>query len=363
MDILQKAKILGNAGRYDSCGPKQCEVNVKNSLKGLYHAKSENPNCIMLKTLMTNACNMDCKYCPNSTYCEKKNIVSYKPEELQMVFNKIRKEHNAQGIFLSSGIMGNADKSTEKMIEAIKLIRKNFNGYVHFKVLPGTSYELIKEASELSNRMSINIEAPNKSIINELSTTKEFKKDILKRQAWIKNLNVSQSTQMIVNELMTDKEIVNMVDWQYKKMELKRVYYSAFKPIKGTPLQNKLPESIKRENRLYNVDALFRIYNYKKKEFLSIMDNGMLPKIDPKLAIANELFKERLEINDISFNELIKIPGIGLKSAEKIINFREKNKFKSFNDFNKKLNLGSYFEKAKPFLTINGEKQKLLMDY
>jgi predicted DNA-binding helix-hairpin-helix protein len=363
MDILEKARILGNAGQYDSCGPKQCEVRVKNSLGGLYHAKSENKNCVMLKTLMSNACSFDCKYCSNSTHCEKKNIVSYTPNELNLVFNKIRKEHKANGLFLSSGIRGNPDKATEQMIEALKLVRKNFNGYIHFKVLPGTSYHLIKQASELSNRMSINIEAPNKSIINELSTTKEFKTDILRRQAWIKNLNMSQSTQMIVNELMTDKEIVNMVNWQYNEMKLKRVYYSAFKPVKGTPFENKLPESMKRENRLYNVDALFRLYNYNKKEILSVMDNGMLPNIDPKLAIARNLFKDKIEINDASFDELIKIPGIGLNSAEKIIFFRENNKFKSFNDFNRKLNLGSYIERAKPFLTINGERQKVLMDY
>jgi predicted DNA-binding helix-hairpin-helix protein len=153
-----------------------------------------------------------------------------------------------------------------------------------------------------------------------------------------------------------------MVNWQYQKMKLKRVYYSAFKPVKGTPFENKLPESLKRENQLYNVDALFRVYNYKKKEILSVMDNGMLPKIDPKLAIARNLFHDRIEINDASFNELIKIPGIGLNSAEKIINFKEKNKFKSFNDFNK-LSLGSYIEKAKPFLTINGERQKKINEF
>ena len=363
MDILEKAKILGNAGQYDSCGPKNCEIKVKNSLGGLYHAKSEDPNCVMLKTLMSNACNQDCKYCPNSTHCEKKNIASYTPQELNLVFNKVRKDLKVNGLFLSSGIIGDADKATEKMIEGLKLIRKNFKGYVHFKVLPGTSYELIKQASELSNRMSINIEAPNKGIINEFSTTKEFKTDILRRQAWIKNLKKSQSTQMIVNNLMSDKEIVNMVNWQYDKMKLKRVYYSAFKPIKGTPLQNKPAESIYRENKLYNVDALFRLYNYKKKEILSIMDNGMLPNIDPKLAIAKNLFKDRIEINDATYEDLIKIPGIGLISAEKIISFKEKNKFKSFNDFNKKIKLGSYIEKAKPFLTINGERQKLLMDF
>jgi predicted DNA-binding helix-hairpin-helix protein len=244
MDILKKANILGNAGQYDSCGPKQCEVKVKNSLGGLYHAKSENPNCVMLKTLMSNSCNFDCKYCSNSTHCEKKNIVSYKPEELKLIFDKIRKNLKVNGLFLSSGIMGNSDKATEKMIEGVKLIRKKFDGYIHFKVLPGTSYHLIKQASELSNRMSINIEAPNKNIINELSSTKEFKTDILRRQTWIKNLKMSQSTQMIVNELMTDKEIVNMVNWQYQKMKLKRVYYSAFKPVKGTPFENKLPDRL-----------------------------------------------------------------------------------------------------------------------
>jgi predicted DNA-binding helix-hairpin-helix protein len=306
---------------------------------------------------MSNDCKYDCKYCTN---CGGKNKVEFKPDELAKVFDHLKKQLNLNGLFLSSGITSDADTTTEKMIEAVKLVRNkyNFNGYVHFKVIPGTSYELIKQASELSSRMSVNLEAPNKQTLDEFSSCKDFKSDILRRQAWVKRMGLpaGQSTQVIVSEHSTDKDIVKMVDWQYNKMQLKRFYFSAFQPVKGTAFENVKAEPLSRQNHLYNVDFLLRKYQFKTKELFSIMDDGMLPNKDPKLALALQNYDGALDINEASYSELLRIPGIGPTTAMKLV----KSKVKKMEDFFK---LGGHLKRAAPFISINGKRQASLAEF
>jgi len=359
MDILEKAKILTNSGEYDSCGPKACEVRVKKGLGGIYHAKAEHKTCRLFKTLMTNNCSFDCKYCANAKTCGKK--IEYNPQELGKIFMHLHDTLDVHGLFLSSGIGLDPDKTTEKMLEAVKILRfqYKFRGYVHFKILPGTSYHLIQQAAELSTRMSINIEAPNKGILNELSSCKDYKIDILRRQVWISKFNLSggQTTQLILNKLSTDKDIMKMMDWEYDKLNLRRIYFSAFKPIKGTALENEEPEPLLRQNHLYNVDFLRRRYGFKLKEFDLIMENEMLPSEDPKLALAKATFDGAVDINEAPYEELIRIPGIGPKTAEKIVNG---NKIRKYEDLHK---LGGWVKRAKPFIEVNGKRQKMLCEF
>ncbi len=361
MNTLDKAKILSKAGHYDSCGPKMCEVNVNQGLGGIYYAKAEHETCRIFKTLMDNNCSFDCKYCANSNKCTKTKA-SYEPEELATLFNHLHKNLDVKGLFISSAVAGNPDKVTEKMIDAVKIVRNkyNFKGYVHFKVLPGTSYDLVKQASELSNRMSINIEAPNKEVLSELSTCKNYHSDLLKRQAWISKLGLrsGQSTQMIINDMATDKDVLKMTNWEYDSMKLKRVYYSAFHPVKGTPLENAKPESLTRQNRLYNVDFLMRDYNFKIKEFDTIMQDEMLPQEDPKLALAKANFDKSVDINEAEYEELIRVPGIGPKTANKLLNKKEK-----ITKYEQLKKLGGWIERAKPFIEIDGKRQTSLLQF
>lgn len=364
MNLLEKAKILSHAGNFDSCGPKSCEVRVKNGLGGIYYAKAENKTCRMFKTLMDNSCSFDCKYCENACSNAKKKA-SYEPEELAKIFHYLHKTIAVEGLFLSSGVAGNPDKVTEKMIESVKILRTkyNFNGYVHFKVLPGTSYELVKQASQLATRMSINLEAPNKGVLSELSTCKDYKIDILKRQAWISRLNLSggQTTQMIINNLATDKDVLKMTDWEYSTLNLRRVYYSAFRPIKGTQLENEKPASPLRQNHLYNVDFLMRSYGYKVKEFEKIMDDGMLPNEDPKLALAKATFDSPLDINEASYEELIRIPGIGPETARRIVEARISHE--KITRYEQLHNFGAFIDRAKPFILVDGKRQAMLSEF
>lgn len=360
MNTYEKAMILGDAGRYDSCGPKMCEVNVKSGLGGIYHAKAEHKTCRIFKTLMDNTCKFDCKYCGNSSSCQRKKA-AYEPKELSGLFNHLNKRLDVEGLFLSSGIGSDPDKTTENMIESVEDLRykKGFKGYVHFKVLPGTSYHLMKRAAALATRMSINLEAPNKGVMSELSSCKDYKIDILRRQSWISRFNLKggQSTQMIINNMSTDKDVLKMAGWEYDKMELRRVYYSSFRPVKGTPLEKEKAEPLSRQNRLYNVDFLRRDYGIDFKELNRIMEDGMLPKEDPKLALAKADFEGRIDINEASYEELIRVPGIGPKTAQNIIAQKRVRRFSDLARY------GARVEIAKPFIEIEGKRQMSLMEF
>lgn len=357
MEILEKANILAKAGEYDSCGPKSCQIKMEKGLGGIYNAKSENKNCRLLKTVMDNNCSQDCKYCPNANH-KAKQKASFEPKELASLFNYLVKEQDIHGLFLSSGIPKDPNQQTEKMLQTVKLLRFNYNyhGYIHFKILPGTNFELVKQASELCQRLSVNIEAPNQSILSELSTTKDYQLDIIKRQKWIKYLKPTggQTTQLIVTQETTDKEIIKSIDWQYKELEIKRLYFSAFKPIKDTPLENKEKCPEHRQNHLYNIDFLLRQYNFKIEEFNPILKNDFLPNEDPKLALAKSL--EIKDINELTYEELLRIPGIGPKTAKKI-------KERKIKDNKQLYSLGKTTKRSLPFIKLNNQTQSKLSNF
>lgn len=361
MTLLEKVNLLGAAGRYDSCGPRACEVQVTRGLGGIYTARAEHKSCRLFKTLLDNDCSFDCKYCPNAQGCGRRRA-SYQPAELARVFDLLHRHLKVDGLFLSSSVAGDPDEVTERMLETVRLLRHKyaFHGYVHFKVLPGTSYELIKQASELATRLSINLEAPNRHVLAELAPCKDFTNDILRRQRWISQLTVpgGQTTQLMINDLATDKEILQMVDWEYRALHLKRVYYSAFKPVKGTPLEHETPGSVLRQHRLYNVDFLLRVYGYQLSEFEPVLHEGMLPREDPKLALARATFDAPVDLTEASYEDLIRIPGIGPRTARKLLT--RKGKITRYEQLQQ---LGGAVKRAQPFIELNGRRQTVLSQF
>ena len=366
MNTLEKARVLGAAGKYDVCGGEICKpptfTNGLQNLPGIIKAKAQSGQaCSMLKTLYTNACNFDCKYCANRAGNCQKKITQYNPPELANLFMTLVHKRIVTELFLSSGVAGDSDKTTQGMLDTVRIIRPryHFQGYIHFKVLPGTSYDLIKQASQFASRMSINVEAPSKARLNELSSVKEMNTDIIQRQAWIKRMNLrsGQTTQMIIGANdETDLEVMRMARWEYENMKLRRVYYSAFSPVKNTPLENRQQESQTRANHLYNADWLLREYNYKLREIKEILEEEMLPDKDPKIALAEKTLNEPVNIEDASYEELIRVPGIGLKTAQKIIEIRESKKL----DSKIMKRNGVIMSRAAPFIKINGMMQKRL---
>ncbi|MFX0015940.1 MAG: putative DNA modification/repair radical SAM protein [Promethearchaeota archaeon] len=380
--LERKIEILGDASKFDVCASMASPRNVSGVNRignpdkvGICHAFAPDGRCISLfKVLMTNHCIYDCKYCVNS--CGKaKEKVMFEPVELARAFTGLYIRNYVEGLFLSSGVWRSATETTEKMIEALMLIRHkyHFQGYIHLKILPGTDKEYIYQLMELADRVSLNVELPSASRLNEVSSMKNYDTDIIRCQEiiyqYIKKglVPAGQTTQFIIGTTEeSDQEIVERLYWEYKRLDLKRAYFSAFTPIKGTPLEDKKVSETyhqRRENFLYRVDWLFRRYKYEIESIYSIMtDQGMIPlNIDPKilLALNDDIFP--LDVNKASYSELLRVPGIGEVSARRIINLRKvNNKIHSYKDLQR---LGVVVRRAKSFLTINGKRQTRIREF
>lgn len=351
--IESKVNTLMQANHHDTCGPKS-----RPDLGAIYHSKNNRKGCLLFKTLYTNACINDCSYCINTSKDKKQ---SYTPKELSETFINLYKNNLVEGLFLSSAIPKDSGKIMEDMLSTVELIRYkyHFNGYIHMKILPGATYDNIKRASRLAQRLSINIEAPNADRLSDLSSTKDYKIDILRRQRWLKNMNLphGHTTQFIVGAAgETDLEILNMLDYEYNNLDLTRGYFSAFTPCEKTALENKEKTPKLRETRLYNTDFLLRKYNYKIKDIEEVLDdNNNLRTEDPKVLIAKNQIKKPLDINSATYSDLVRIPGIGEITAKRIIHKRKTCPIKRRLDLK---NAGVIIKRADPFLKINGWSQK-----
>jgi putative DNA modification/repair radical SAM protein len=374
MNTLEKVKVLGEAGRWDTCASTASKRPVVGmdrvgnvAAGGICHSFTPDGRCVSLyKTLMTNDCALDCRYCQNSTRCGKRRIAEYEPNELAKVFMHLYLTNHVEGLFLSSGISGDADATTEKMLESIRLLRNQyrFQGYVHFKALPGVSRELIKQAGEVSDRLSINLEAPGKSRLAQITDVKDYNVDIIRRQRWIKGVRPpsGQTTQLVVGSAdESDLEILEAARWEYESMRLKRVYYSAFTPIEDTPLADKKETPLQREHRLYQTDFMMRKYGIRLSEFKDIMDDDNLPKGDPKVHLALHSYNGPVDVNEAPYDELIRVPGMGPVTVNRIMDLRRRNV--SITKFSQLKSMGVVLKRATPFIKVNGRVQRRMVDY
>lgn len=368
MSTLHKMKVLTDFAQYDLCDYVNHQKSSQVNLPGIYHATGHNGCQIPLfKTLLTNKCKNDCKYCINQS---KRTFtrLELKPEELAKAFMTYYNKGLVNGLFLSSGIADNEDSTMEKTIETCRCLRKDYgyDDYIHLKIVPGASKDSIKRAMALANRVSINIEAATPSGLAELSSTKDYKKDILKRLHWIDSLenssttypNSTHTTQLIIganNE--TDKEILHRIDKIYKNSKLHSAYYSGFTPVEGTEFEKKDSCNSQRVGRLYNADSLLNDYNYKLKELVFEDDDRLSLDIDPKILAASNMNIFPVEINSAPFIDLIRVPGIGVKSAKKIISIRKKYKFTKKEELKR---LGIAVNRAEKYIKLDGEYQPSL---
>lgn len=369
MDSYQKLMILGEAAKYDVCASTSTPTTKKftsgsiglgnTTPCGVCHSFTPDGRCIsLLKVLLTNICQKDCGYCPNRSARDIERT-SFSPEELAKVFMEFYVRNYVEGLFLSSGVKCNTSVTMDDLIKTIEILRykHKFNGYIHLKILPGASEPQIEAACKLANRVSLNCETPDDKYMKSLSQTKDFNKDILMPISTIKKFihryNVSQSTQFIVGAAgETDFDIINRVSDLYGSYGVKRSYFSAFSPIKNTPLEAVAQTPLKRENRLYQSDFLLRLYGFKVEQLP--FENGLLPKdIDPKLAFAlKNLHLYPVEINKAPMRELLTVPGIGPVSAKRILKLR-----KEFNITSPDMlkNLGVVLKRSLTFLAFRGK--------
>jgi putative DNA modification/repair radical SAM protein len=374
--IREKLNILADAAKYDvSCSSsggtrKNDNKGLGDSHKsGICHTYTEDGRCVsLLKILLTNHCIYDCAFCVSR---KSNNIAraAFTVEEVVSLTINFYRRNFIEGLFLSSGIFKNADFTMERLLRIVKKLRleERFNGYIHLKTIPGASEELVREAGLYADRMSINLEMPTESGLKLLAPEKsheDVKKplDLVQQQIvqfkderkLIKSIPAfvpaGQSTQMVIGASPeTDKDIMHTAAAFYKEFSLKRVYYSGYIPISNDqrlPLLGSPPPLI-RENRLYQTDWLMRFYGFHVNELLNDANPHLDADIDPKLSWAlRNLQYFPVDINTAAYKMILRIPGIGLSSALKIVQARKFGKLRS--DQLKKI--GIAYNKARHFI-------------
>ncbi|MGV0827959.1 putative DNA modification/repair radical SAM protein [Empedobacter brevis] len=376
--INEKLSILADAAKYDvscsSSGSKRKNTNKglgNAAMSGICHSFTEDGRCVsLLKILLTNHCIYDCAFCVSRKSNDVKRAAFTVQEVVDLTINFYRRNY-IEGLFLSSGIFKNADFTMERLLLIAKKLRleENFNGYIHLKTIPGASDELLKEAGLYADRMSINLEMPTEQGLKMVAPEKsheDVKKPLGVIQQQMKEFNAErklikstptfvpagQSTQMVIGATPeNDMQIMYTANQYYNDFKLKRVYYSGFIPINH---QDKMLPSIGtqppllRENRLYQTDWLMRFYQFDVHEILNQQNPHLDTDIDPKLSYAlRNLHLYPIDINTADYHLILRIPGIGVQSAKKIVVARKFGKIYSY----QLKRLGIAYNRAKFFMT------------
>ena len=392
MTILQKLEILSDAAKYDvACTSSGVNrggdgFGIGNTtLAGICHSFSADGRCIsLLKILFTNECIFDCRYCLN----RRSNDIpraSFTPDEICELTIQFYRRNYIEGLFLSSGILHSPTYTMELIYQAIYKLRTvhHFQGYIHVKAIPGADPHLIWKVGLLADRMSINLELPTAEGLRMLAPNKQ-RKHILTPMRMIQNgrkenqndlmlyrhapkfVPAGQSTQMIIGATQeNDYQIISVAENLYQKFDLKRVFYSAFVRVNDDAMLPALPGGppLLREHRLYQADFLLRYYGFAAGELLSEQRPNFNVFLDPKCDWAvRHLEQFPVEINRADYQTLLRVPGIGVKSARRIIGAR-KSASLHFEDFKK---IGVVLKRALYFITCNGRmmyQTKLEEDY
>lgn len=376
-NVLEKLKILAESAKYDvSCASSGTSRLHKNGAIGsaagwgICHSFAEDGRCIsLLKIMLTNYCMFDCAYCINRRSNDIPRATLAVSELVDLTIEFYRRNY-IEGLFLSSGVVRNADYTMERLVRVVKDLRNvyHFNGYIHLKSIPGASQELVNEAGRYADRMSVNIEIPNEKSLQLLAPEKDFK-SVFQPMRYIQQgvlqsaeerkrfrhaprfVPAGQSTQMIIGATPdSDKDILRLTSALYQRPTMKRVYYSGFIPV--NEYDNRLPAlkqpPLVRENRLYQADWLLRFYQFKVDEIVDDAYPDLDLEIDPKLAWAlrhPEAFP--VDINKADYEMLLRVPGLGVKSAKLIVVSRRYSNLGS----EQLKKMGVVMKKARYFIT------------
>lgn len=375
--IINKLATLAESAKYDvSCSSSGVGRKSKvggigsTSSSGICHTFTEDGRCVsLLKIMMTNYCMYDCAYCISRKSNDIKRA-SFSVKELVELTLEFYKRNYIEGLFLSSGVVKSPDHTMERMVRVIKELRTvhKYNGYIHMKSIPGASKELVTQAGLYADRLSVNIEIPTEKNLKFLAPEKdhksvfapmkyiqngvlEYKEEKKKYKSIPKFTPAGQSTQMIIgatNE--TDKDILKVSSLLYMQSSMRRVYYSGFIPV--NPHDNRLPAlqqaPLVRENRLYQADWLMRFYHFTADEIIDDTNPNLDLEVDPKLSWAlrhPEMFP--VDVNTAEYRQIVRVPGIGIKSAKLIIASR---KFGKLDRYQLK-KIGVIIKRAQYFIT------------
>ncbi len=379
-NIISKLGILAESAKYDvSCA--SSGVDKKNNGKlgnsvagGICHTWSSDGRCVsLLKTLLSNDCVYDCAYCVNRSSNDISRT-SFTAEEIARLTIEFYRRNYIEGLFLSSAVEINPNYTMEKILRVLTILRERekFSGYIHVKAIPGADQLLIHKAGLLADRMSVNVELPSEASLKLLAPQKQPKKLFLPMAQIKQSIHRSkeekrrfrnapsfvpagQSTQMIIGATNdSDRSILMTSEKLYKSFEMKRVYYSAYMPVNESKLLPAVQTAppLLREHRLYQADFLLRFYKFTASEILTESESNFDLDFDPKMNWAFRHIGEfPKEINKVSYEELLRIPGIGTISASRIVRQRRLIQVK-FEDLKK---MGVVVKRAKYFITCAGK--------
>jgi putative DNA modification/repair radical SAM protein len=392
MPLTEKLEVLTDAAKYDvACTSSGVDRrgngrSIGNCVAaGICHSFSGDGRCIaLLKILLTNECIYDCKYCRNRNSNDIPRA-TFTPEEICTLTMEFYRRNYIEGLFLSSGIIGNPTFTMELICRTVWLLRNQyrFNGYVHVKTIPGADPEIIEQTGFLADRMSVNLELPTAEGLRSLAPNKHRKSiltpmrqiqnriqvnknDLVRFRSAPKFVGAGQSTQMIIGATPeSDYQIINVAESLYQKFDLKRVFYSAFVNVTGDKSLPALPGGppLLREHRLYQADWLLRFYGFRAEELLDEKRPYFNIMLDPKEDWAvRHLERFPVEVNRAPMEVLLRVPGIGVKSARRIVAARRSGSL-NFQDLKK---IGVVLKRALYFITCSGKMMypvKLEEDY
>ncbi len=346
----------------------------------------------LLKTLLSSACERDCFYCPFRAGRDMRRA-TFKPDEFAALFMNLYRVGAVEGLFVSSGLAGGGVRTQDKLLDTVDILRhrQGFGGYVHLKLMPGAEKDQVLRAMQLADRVSVNLEAPNTDRLSRLAPHKQFIEELMQPLKWVEEIRrtmppphqpwrrpsdyaTTQLSHYATNQLRdykghwpstttqfvaggadeSDLELLTTTDWLVRNLRLKRAYFSAFSPIPDTPLENKAATDPLREHRLYQASFLLRDYGFDLEELPFATDGNLPLPTDPKQAWAeSHLSQTPLELNTADRSQLLRVPGIGPKGAEKIVKARRERRLRDLSMLRK---LGISAERAAPFVLLDGQR-------
>ncbi|MBN2056033.1 radical SAM protein [bacterium] len=372
MERESRFKLLTDDARHDVCADDVAAAMSGEAggagLAGRYRqlgdrftpAKCSAP---LLRILLTNYCEKNCGYCVNRRSANVRRA-SFTPDEMARFFHMIHTRGLVRGLFLSSGIHGNLVRTQDKLLAVAELLRRRYrySGYLHLKILPGAQPAQIEQAVALASRVSINIEAPSRRVLEKIAPDKDMDEELLRPIKIIDALQrrgrrarLGYTTQLVVGAGgESDAEIMRATTYLYHRLGLRRAYYSGFQPVPDTPLDGIAPASALRQHRLYQADALVREYGFDVASLPFSVDGNLSLEKDPKVMWADahpELFP--VELNRAWYEQLIRVPGIGPRFARRIISLR---RLDSIRDPDQLARNGIHIPRALPYVLFDGRR-------
>jgi predicted DNA-binding helix-hairpin-helix protein len=323
----------------------------------------------LLKTMLTTACERNCYYCPFRAGRNYRRQ-TFQPDDMAKTVADLHRAGVVDGLFLSSGIIKGGVATQDRLLDTAVLLRQKYGyrGYLHLKIMPGAEKAQVLQAMRLADRLSVNLEGANEQRLLALAPKKQFWTELLQSLQWIEEIRrteearqgwngrwPSSATQFVVGGTdESDVELLATTELLHKQLQLRRVYFSAFSPIVNTPLENRPAENPLRQHRLYQTAFLFRDYGFSLEE-MPFNDRGFLPlEIDPKLAWAQTYLAENpVELNRADREELLRIPGIGPKGSQAILQARRQGTLRELDDLRQ---IGVQTKRLKPFVLLDGQR-------